>query len=172
MATTETPSKPLIVLVHGAWHRPTHYLRLISHLRDLGYDVVAPALPTTGFKSMVARKSVPDDVEAIQQALAAPLEAGRDVVVVAHSYGGIPATDAVMGRTVHERRGQGLHGGVKCIIYMAAFAPPARGLSLFDMIGLKTAAEHPDWWNIEVCGTLLGFRPAPNPSLHVHANSG
>ena len=50
-------------------------------------------------------------------------ELGRDVVVVAHSYSGSPATEAMKGFSKKDREAQRLAGGVVRLIYIAAGVP-------------------------------------------------
>jgi alpha-beta hydrolase superfamily lysophospholipase len=47
MATPE----PTIVIIHGSWHVPESYEKLISALRKAGYEVHCPRLPTTNLVS-------------------------------------------------------------------------------------------------------------------------
>ncbi|KAK2606221.1 hypothetical protein QQS21_003392 [Conoideocrella luteorostrata] len=74
------------------------------------------------------------------------VDAGRELVMVSHSFGGLPATDSVVGETVRERQEKGLAGGVRAVVYIAAFAPPAPGMSLFKIIGVNESS-HPSWWS-------------------------
>lgn len=147
-------AKPIIILAHGAWHRPLHYLSLIEPLRSQGYTVVAPPLPTTGYDTTsLANATFADGVLAIRTAMQPYLEAGRDIVVVAHSHGGILATDSVVGETVQDRQQRGEAGGVKAMVYIAAFAPPYAGTSLAETLGMKGESGHPSWWYPKVgCG--------------------
>lgn len=151
-----SPEKPVVLIIHGAWHRPLHYIHIIQPLRDMGYTVVAPCLATTGYDKSTTSMSVADDANVIKNAMVPHLDTGAEIVVLCHSYGGIPATEGVVGETIMERKERALVGGVKAIIYMAAFAPPANGLSVFDMIGLKDLSNKPDWWVLDV-GTLWWF---------------
>lgn len=54
---------------------------------------------------------------------------GKEVIPVAHSYGGIPATVATRHNSVEERVERGLAGGFRRIIFVCAFAIPEAGLS-------------------------------------------
>jgi alpha-beta hydrolase superfamily lysophospholipase len=142
--------KPAILLVHGAWHRPLHYIHIIHHLRALGYTVLAPSLATAGYGSQISGRTIADDVKVIRKAIAPHLDNGEEVVMVCHSYGGLVGTDSIIGNTVVERKEKGLAGGIKAMVYVAAFAPPEGGLRLFDLVRMKDESEHPDWWCIEV----------------------
>lgn len=140
--------KPVIVLVHGAWHRPVHFLPLVTLLQERNYDVDVPSLATAGWQPSVSKASVPEDVEVISKTLDQHLGAGREVVLLCHSYGGLPATAAAVGRTIADRQtGSGGRGGIKAMIYVAAFAPPAPELSLSDLAGLKDQPPH--WYSMK-----------------------
>jgi pimeloyl-ACP methyl ester carboxylesterase len=152
-------TKPVIILLHGAWHRPLHYIHLISALHEEGYTVVAPALPTSGPEAAGIRgKTITDDdVSAVKAVMAPFLEADREIVVICHSLGGLAGTDSVVGNTVPERRARGLKGGVKAMVYLCAFAPTAAGLSVLDQAG-ATGGEYPWWWDVNVC-LAISFDP-------------
>jgi pimeloyl-ACP methyl ester carboxylesterase len=134
MATTE---KPVIVLVHGAWHHPHYYRRLIDPLREQGYVVLAPPMASTGPDDSVAGKTWVDDVRRIHEVMLPHLDEGREAIVVCHSQGGIAGSASIEGQSVAERKALGLKGGVRAVIYIAAFALPERGLSLFAAVGSK-----------------------------------
>ena len=126
-----TTKKAVILLVHGAWHRPIHYIHIIEPLRAMGYTVVAPSLVTAGFDKSTSEMTIADDVKVIRDAMATYLDRDDEIVVVCHSYGGLPGTDSVIGQTITERRERGLAGGIKTVVYLAAFAPPASRLASF-----------------------------------------
>ncbi|KAM0415823.1 hypothetical protein ACHAPT_013233 [Fusarium lateritium] len=129
------PEKPTIVLVHGAWHLPSHYVALKEALTESGFTVVQPRNVSAGQASDIKGKTHLDDVAAIHEAMEPSLSDGKDIIVVCHSYGGIPGSAAVEGYQIHERRDKGLKGGIKHVVYIASFALPARGLSLKMAIG-------------------------------------
>ncbi|KAK2668877.1 Alpha/Beta hydrolase fold [Fusarium oxysporum f. sp. vasinfectum] len=117
--------KPVIVIVHGAWQRPSQYDALKQGLASRGFSVVQPESATAGTViSEVCGKTYLDDVTVIRAALEQPLAAGKEIVLVCHSYGGIPGSAAAEGYQVHERHEKGLPGGIKHIVYLAAFALP------------------------------------------------
>jgi hypothetical protein len=142
--------KPVIIIVHGAWHRPLHYINVVSSLKDLGYTVEIPALATSGWEETVTEKTLDDDVDIIRRSMMPHLEAGEEIVMVCHSFGGIPGTDSVVGESVQERKAKGLEGGIKAVVFIAAFASPQGGLSLFDIVGIKDESQIPSWWSFEV----------------------
>lgn len=143
-------TKPIIVIVHGAFHPPIYYRKLIEPLRAQGYTVLAPALPTTGLDDSVAGTTYVDDVRRIYESLLPLLdEEGREAVVVGHSQGGIAASAATEGQTVAERKARGLGGGIKAVVYIAAVALPERGLSLLGSMGLSEENLPPNTYRAE-----------------------
>ncbi len=59
-----------------------------------------------GFRPRVAK---------IRQALEWGVRDGKDIVLVVHSYGGVPGNEAVQGYSKAERQKQGKQGGVSHI---------------------------------------------------------
>ncbi|KAM0274932.1 hypothetical protein ACHAQH_007741 [Verticillium albo-atrum] len=134
---------PAILLVHGAWNQPVHYNLLTTALKESGYRVITPANVTAGSEETIIGKTPLDDVKVIQASIKPLLGAGDEIITVCHSYGGVPGTATVEGNTVEERAARGLKGGIKAVIYVAAFALPQRGLSLLDAVG-GTFPDHFD----------------------------
>jgi pimeloyl-ACP methyl ester carboxylesterase len=99
--TTEpTADLPTIVLVHGAFANPSSWDPVVSRLRDEGFEVVTPVNPLRGPTI---------DAVAVRAALD---EIGGDVIVVGHSYGGIPISNAATGDP-----------NVRALVYVAAYVP-------------------------------------------------
>ena len=106
-------TSPTVVLVHGAWHGPWVWDEVRRHLDAAGIPTVAVDLPSVGDRV----GGLADDVEAVRSSLNGP------TVLVAHSYGGIPVTQAVAtaDNVIH-------------VAYVCAFAVPV-GTSLLDHTG-------------------------------------
>lgn len=101
---------PALLLIHGAWHGPWCWEDLIPILTGRGWRVHTVDLPSGLELGAPAPTPVPglyDDAAAIAAKLA---EIGEPTVVVAHSYGGAPATEAC----AHA-------DNVAHLIYLAAF---------------------------------------------------
>ncbi|CAH0000541.1 unnamed protein product, partial [Clonostachys byssicola] len=128
-----SPTKPIIVLVPGAFHRPSSWNALAEGLRKRGYTVLTPPLAVCG-EATDARQLVGttalDDVRIIHNNILPFLDNGRECVVVSHSYGSLPATLAVEGQTIEERAAKGLSGGIKAMVTIAGFSYPVRGKSI------------------------------------------
>lgn len=112
-------AKPAIVLVPGAWHSPDAYAPMTRLLVEAGYAVNGVKLPSVGADP--ALQSWDEDVAAIRKALSEAVDAGRDVVVMVHSYGGLPASEAVRGLAKKDREKEGKGSGVVRLVYMCSF---------------------------------------------------
>ncbi len=97
-------SFPSLLIVPGAWHKPEHYCPLLDELSDIDVHIVT--LTSSG-KDPAVVGDMYADAEAIAQAAAA---IDGPVVVVAHSYGGIPTTQAFP-----------CAKNIRRLIYLAAF---------------------------------------------------
>ncbi|KAK2590692.1 hypothetical protein QQS21_011616, partial [Conoideocrella luteorostrata] len=122
--------KPLIACVPGSFHRPSAWDAVAEPLRNQGFKVILPPLATSATTEAaqdIAGKTSLDDVSLIHEHLLPLLEQGEEAVVVSHSYGSLPATLAVEGHTVQERRARGLKGGISALVVIAGFAFPVHG---------------------------------------------
>lgn len=86
MADVENP-RPTLLLVHGAWHGAWCWEKLQAELAADGWAVRTVELPSAS----EARAGVFEDAETVRARLR---EIEGPVVVVGHSYGGIPVTQA------------------------------------------------------------------------------
>ncbi|EXK80131.1 hypothetical protein FOQG_15305 [Fusarium oxysporum f. sp. raphani 54005] len=88
-------SETSLVFVPGAWHKPSCYGKVMEQLRNQHHLRCIPiTLPTTMDNPMATFK---DDVGAVRSAIRQETENGRDVIVIAHSYGGTVGNSAVKG---------------------------------------------------------------------------
>jgi pimeloyl-ACP methyl ester carboxylesterase len=126
---TET-TKPVIIIVTGAWHIPEHYAKVSNRLRHLGYLVECPRLATNN-NAKPANKSVDDDVALVRQLALNHLDKGHNVVAIMHSYGGIVGSTAFAELGPSSRLAK---AHVQALLYVAAFVP-LQGESLFQIIG-------------------------------------
>lgn len=118
---------PTVVFVHGAWYSPKHWSRLRRRMTDVNTRIVALESTGNDAESLSDMYTDADRVRAVVDSAPAP------VVVVAHSYGGIPTTQALAGCA-----------NVAQIVYLAAFQL-AVGSSLLGSIG----GWAPDWWRFD-----------------------
>ncbi|CAN9225221.1 unnamed protein product [Alternaria alternata] len=135
--------KPELVLIPGAWHTPSHFNPLITKLRALGYTTHSAQLASVGNPDPPA--DLTEDIAIVRAlVLNAIGDSGNDVVVLAHSWGGIIAGCALVGLGKKEREAQGLSGGVMRTGYMAAYI-------LDEGICLQDAIHHfiPEWVDVQ-----------------------
>lgn len=131
-------AKPTIILVHGAWHGPHLYQSLTSALESAGYTVKAPALPSVGGE----HENFDADVALVREDIESSVEAGHDVVLLMHSYGGVIGSEAAKGFSrLDKPSGDRDRGSVVRLIYLAAFALKEK-TSLMDGLGGKPLP----WW--------------------------
>ncbi|KAI9708237.1 MAG: hypothetical protein M1820_004191 [Bogoriella megaspora] len=128
---------PTIVIVHGAWHRPPMYDGLVSIFKSASYDAVVPALPSCNSPDP-ATATCQKDTDVVRDAILILLDEGKDVLVVAHSYGGIPAGGAAKGLGKGQRKKEGKKGGVIGMVYVSAFVVP-ENVGLLTVMGGKHA---------------------------------
>lgn len=139
-----TWKKPTVVLVPGAWHTPSAFEPVLPLLHGAGYPTATVALPSVGVSPGLL--DFTDDVAAIRTLVEGLVDdLGREVLVVSHSYGAIPATEAVGSRELHHlgaraRKARNQSGGVVGLVYIAAVLP-MKGQSLGDSTGPVDSAE-------------------------------
>lgn len=116
-------AKPTIVLVPGAWHKPSIYSSVIAFLSRYAYPTVALPLPSVG--ATPPNADFTEDIVAIRECLVrlVALEE-KDVVLVVHSYSGMPGAEAPKGLGKNERQKNGLRGGVLRLVFIAAYVLP------------------------------------------------
>ncbi|KAK4031232.1 Alpha/beta hydrolase family-domain-containing protein [Parachaetomium inaequale] len=89
------PNLPTLVLVHGSWHQASCFNPITKLLQGKhGVKCIAVSLPSTSGNPEATFK---DDIDVTQKAIASETSAGRDVVVIAHSYGGMVGNSAIKG---------------------------------------------------------------------------
>lgn len=114
-------SKPYILLSTGSFAPPAFYDPLAEEVRSHGYDFKALHLRSVGLGAGQGREGPPptmyDDAALIAGEIEALADAGREVILMAHSYGGIPATESTKGLSVRERQKQGKKGGLVRLAY-------------------------------------------------------
>ncbi|KAI1076813.1 alpha/beta-hydrolase [Whalleya microplaca] len=115
-------SKPVFVLLHGAWHSPRCWNNVVAALDKAGYSTVVPALPSSG--STPPTPDWSEDVETIRKTVL-DLVLENDVVVVMHSFSGTTGGTALEGLDKPKCASMGLRGGVIRLVYIAAFIVPA-----------------------------------------------
>ncbi|KAI1204593.1 alpha/beta-hydrolase [Annulohypoxylon truncatum] len=113
--------KPAIVIAQGSWQNASAYDLFLEKLHAAGYSAEHVKLPSIG-GTTTPLPGFPDDVAAIQSVLAKFRDAGRKVIVLCHSSGGVSGSSAVAG-----------FDNVSGVIYLSAFmVPKGKALSQYD----------------------------------------
>lgn len=130
---TVSQSRPTLVFVHGAWHDPSCFDLVRSQLTQYSYPSTAISLPSTG-ASDPSKQTHLEDVAEIRKTLEQLIgRGGKEVVLVAHSYGGVPGSGSVEGFDKIARESNGESGGVIACVFIAA-ALPLKGNSIGDTV--------------------------------------
>lgn len=135
---TTTNSTPTFVIVPGAWHPASIYEDFTSQLQQAGYETVVATYPSCNSQDPKTATCEEDTKAVRQQCMSLIEEQSKDLVLVCHSYGGMPAGGAAFGLSKKDRLGEGKEGGVIGLVYMSAFVVP-EGTSLLAFIGGKHA---------------------------------
>ena len=141
------PSRATIVLVHDAFHTPAHLEQVVRQLREAGYRVVTPQLPSSS--STYLPNIFEADVQVVHDHSKPEIEAGRNVMFVLHGYAGLPGSVAAE-RLVRYALNRPRAGFVVKLAFVAGLVAKA-GECYLDMV-------KPEWLIHEV--RRLGFSPS------------
>jgi len=146
-----------ILLVPGAWITPAAYQPFLQALHDEGYDARCASYP-----SLDPKDPTNLDVQADTEAIAAVLrpiveEEEKEVLLVLHSYAGMPGAAAAVGLSRSQRAKEGKAGGVVGLSFIGAFVVP-EGLSCAGLQG----GNLPPWILLDEVGrpSLLSLERA------------
>ncbi|KAL8375644.1 hypothetical protein RB595_006972 [Gaeumannomyces hyphopodioides] len=128
-------------LTPGAWHGPWAFDLIRAELEARGYTTSASTLPSVGTTN--PSQALNADVAAVRADVERLVDAGKEVVLVGHSYGGAVMGSAVEGLGAHQRKAAGHEGGIVSQIWMTAFA-----LDVGGSLGAGVGAVLPEWWGL------------------------
>src|SRR5512139_1483242 len=138
-----------IVIVHGAWVGGWRWRPVANLLADRGHRVFTPTLTGLGERAHLSSPSVNLSLHALDVANVIRYERLSNILLVAHSYGGMPASVAT---------GLVPASVIQSIMYMDAFYPED-GQSLNDLVpGPPHLPENPgDYLVPPPRANLVGF---------------
>lgn len=145
MGSIVTAEKPTIFLVPGAWHEPDCWDAVTLQLEEYGYPFSTVQLLSSGGEPST---SVADDASHIQKSISKLADAGKDIILVMHSYGGIAGTESAKGLLKKDRQAEGKLGGIISLVYVTAFLLPPQ-TSLASFLGFM-----PPWVVFDVSDSL------------------
>lgn len=144
-----------IVIVHGAWVGGWRWRKVADLLRERGHYVFTPTLTGLGERHHLTSREVNLSLHAQDIASVIRYEQLENVLLVGHSYGGMPISQAT--EIVPE-------GVIRSILYMDAFLPED-GESLNDLVpGEPHMPDDPDDYLVPPPRLLLqGFNAHMTP---------
>ncbi|KAL8980454.1 MAG: hypothetical protein Q9205_004467 [Flavoplaca limonia] len=101
-----------IVIVPGAWHPAILYEDLVSRLQAAGYGAIVASYPSCNSQSPKTATCDQDAKAIRQQCLSLMENDGKDLLLVCHSFGGIPGGAAAHGLSKEERLQKGEKVGI------------------------------------------------------------
>jgi pimeloyl-ACP methyl ester carboxylesterase len=129
-----TSPLPTLVFLAGAFADPSCFDALTSELQKAGYPTVYTTVLTLN-PSNPQDVSTSQDAEHVRNKFFLPLlDEGKDIVVIAHSYGGVVGGAAAAGLSKIERLAQGKSSGILGLLYIVGNIV-GDGQSLLQAIG-------------------------------------
>ena len=115
-----TPSpKPHLVLIHGSWHTPSIWSHLLPLLHAHGYTTHTPFNPSVSSAGpQVTHRTDATHIAALTRSLS---DAGHLIILIMHSYGGVPGTESTRSLLRASREAAGQPGGIIALVYLSAF---------------------------------------------------
>lgn len=149
------------MIVHGAWTGSWSWVRVIDRLRARGHKVHAPTLSGLGERSHLNQLPINLTTHINDIVNEVRFNDLEDIVLVAHSYGGIVATG------VAERIGE----KIRSIVYLDAFVPED-GQGFVDFVGgwelsgqlTESPASSPGDYLDEADRTWVDAKATPQPT--------
>ena len=143
-------TKPTIVLIPGSFcSAALMWDAVIDKLHHVGYDALAVELQTVSPPSTAPPKTMADDAAHIHGIVEALANDNKQILLVMHSYGGIPGTQAVKDLTAKERQEQGKGGGLTGLVYVSSLLIN-EGQSSDESFAPFAAATPPEFFRVSV----------------------
>ncbi len=142
-------SKPTIIFAPGAWYPPTIFDTITKKLNEHGYTCHTIAFPSIQQATTV--QDLQPDIAAVRAVVEPDVDAGKEVIIVSHSWSGLPVNSALDGLERSDREKEGKEGGVVKLVFISAFIPQV-GESLISAFG----GTPPPWYVLNVSGSYSG----------------
>lgn len=127
-------AKPTIVFFAGAFTGPSCFDKVAAEFNNAGYPIAYTKVLSLN-PSDPSTVSTSKDAEHVRTTVLLPLlEKGRDVVLFAHSYGGVVGGAAAAGLSKSAQRANAKEGGIIGLLYLAGNIV-GEGKSLKDAVG-------------------------------------
>jgi hypothetical protein len=127
-------SKPTVLFFAGAFADPSCFDSLSLHLQTLGYPTAYAHVLTLNPSDPTSVSTSQDAQYARNEFLLPLIEENKEVIIFAHSYGGVVGGQAAYGLSRISRTTEGKSGGVIGLIYLAGNIVP-EGETLLQAVG-------------------------------------
>ena len=144
-------SHPILVLVPGASQSPSHYAYLLHLLQSKGYGTLSALLPSTG--SNAPPVTAQDDTDYVRSRMLLPVldVEEHNVILITHSYSGMPGSAAAKGLGKADRVAQKKKTSILGQIFLSALIPKGGdGKDVTAMFG----GQMPPHIVVDVSGTF------------------
>ncbi|EXJ68272.1 uncharacterized protein A1O5_08887 [Cladophialophora psammophila CBS 110553] len=129
-------AKPAIVIVPGSFSPASFYTNVVDALHAHGYEAIVETLLSSSRSPLNDERAatMEEDADLFRQIVQDLADQGKDVVIVTHSYGGVPGTECSRELSKATRRAIGKQGGISRFVYVTSVVPTP-GHSLKDLMG-------------------------------------
>lgn len=142
-----------ILLIPGAFGQPVFYSSITDAVTAKGYEIKGIPLTTVNLEAGDPGPGIPGTMYTDAALIASEIEnladEGKDVIIITHSYGGVPGTESVKGLAKEDRKKQGKKGGVVRLAYMTSIVVPIGG-STYGMLS-TVPPENQGQTTVDVC---------------------
>ncbi|GMG26579.1 unnamed protein product [Aspergillus oryzae] len=95
-------SKPTLIFAPGAWYPSSAFDPLIAKLAPHGYTCQTVSFPS--IQQATEIKDLTADINAVRALVEPAVNAGQDVIIISHSWSGLPVNSALEGLSRTERQ--------------------------------------------------------------------
>jgi pimeloyl-ACP methyl ester carboxylesterase len=127
-------TNPTLVIVPGSFGPAKMYDGFVETLKHHDIKTVVISTPSVGRKEGRPPATMSDDAQEISNVVSKLLDEGKNVVLMTHSYGGIPGTESLKTISREAREKEGKDGGVDKIVYLTSMVLQP-GTSNFEAFG-------------------------------------
>ena len=146
-------AKPSILFFPGSFVLVSVYQPIFDAVSAAGYEITGIHPPSIGPGSRQGRDgpapSMHDDAAVVAAKVEKLADQGKDVILIAHSYGGVPASQSTKGLSKQERSAQGKPGGVVRLAYMTAVIPALKQSAQSVLNGTREEGDMPASVDVE-----------------------
>jgi surfactin synthase thioesterase subunit len=116
---------PTLVIIPGSFSAVKNYDVLVASLASHGVtSVIVVDLPSTKRRPDAPPATLTDDANEIVRVAEPLLDAGKSLVFLTHSYGGVPGNESLQRLSAKARAAQGKPDGIENHVYLSSIALP------------------------------------------------